>query len=385
MAAAVSAVSEGMSTNTDTNSTDEIFDVAILGGGLSGITTALRVADRGLSYVVLEAHRHRFGGRLANTPNSGIDLGAAWVWPQHGQHRVSKLLGELGIGTFPQPGDHRNSRVIGGTYSLVENILKRLNPKCLRLGFAVTSITEESRGIILQSSNSEKVVSKFVVLAAPPRKLIDVSFFPELSKARLAAMRNVRTWMAGVTKVVVHFPEPFWRRAAHQGIANIGLSSRQGPAFQVYDASSFQDESVALTFFALAPAQLSSADKNDELAKACCFQLAATWRKLGVAPQYSHHLMEYCRDDEFASKVFAQRWPHEQHISDETQPVTIHSHPRPVPALAKTEWSGKLLFAGTESDQHDPGVIEGAIGAAYRVLEQLDAQLAQLGTTKLDL
>ena len=43
-------------------------------------------------------------------------------------------------------------------------------------------------------------------------------------------------------------------------------------------------------------------------------------------------------------------------------------------ALGRAEWGGRLLFAGTESDQSSPGVIEGAIGAAKAAL----AQLAQL-------
>ena len=69
-----------------------------------------------------------------------------------------------------------------------------------------------------------------------------------------------------------------------------------------------------------------------------------------------------------------QRWPRERHISDERQPRTIHPHPCPVPALGRAEWGGRLLFAGTESDQSSPGVIEGAIGAAEAALVQL-AQL----------
>ena len=38
------------------------------------------------------------------------------------------------------------------------------------------------------------------------------------------------------------------------------------------------------------------------------------------------------------------------------------------------EWSGRLLFAGTETDESSPGVMEGAIGSALRSVEQLKAQ-----------
>ena len=71
--------------------------------------------------------------------------------------------------------------------------------------------------------------------------------------------------------------------------------------------------------------------------------------------------------DEFHVK----RWPNEQHISEEANPRGINPHPQPVPILAKSEWAGRLLFAGTETDLSSPGVMEGAVGAAKRAFQEL--------------
>jgi hypothetical protein len=65
------------------------------------------------------------------------------------------------------------------------------------------------------------------------------------------------------------------------------------------------------------------------------------------------------------------RWPLEAGVADEVRPATIHPHPRVVPALAQPEWGGRLLFAGTETDQRSPGVMEGAVGSALRAVQQL--------------
>lgn len=386
----------------------DVYDVAVVGGGLSGLCVARGLAARGISYVLLEASPERLGGRLRNTAG-GIDLGAAWVWPAHGQHRVAALLEELGIGTFPQPGnDAGNTRVVGGTAALVDGIVRGLEPARLMLGWRLESarLADDNGVVVLMSSSIVNIdadadadaqaqprqfFARYVVMAAPPRKLSDgsVQFSPALPAPRIQAMRQARTWMAGVTKVVVHFSEPFWRRVGvGHDIANMGLSS--GPAFQVYDASSFEDSVVALTFFALAPAELSSAADEDHaeqaLAEACCGQLAAAWRRYRVPAAFSDALTKGCRDTATA-RVVAQRWPKAQHISDEEHPTTIHPHPRPVAALAQVEWSGRLHFAGTESDQRSPGVIEGAIGSAHRVLAALDREglrgTAQAGAVEL--
>jgi monoamine oxidase len=218
----------------------KVYDVAVVGGGLAGLCVANSLAAQGQSVVVLEAHPTRMGGRLRNT-ESGLDLGAAWVWP-HAQKNVVSLLDQLNITTFPQPGDPGSTRVTGGTFALVEGLVRGLEPDQLRQGWVLESATleEESETVLLTpaaNATSDAVRCKRAVLAVPPRLLSSrVAFAPALDAAKARAMRDSRTWMAGVTKVCVEYPTKFW---PPQLDPHMSTGLRQGPgmpAFQMYDA-----------------------------------------------------------------------------------------------------------------------------------------------------
>ena len=70
----------------------------IIGAGLSGLTTAYRLHQKGeTGFKVLES-RNRIGGRIV--ARNGIDFGATWFQTHH--ERVIALLDELGIEKFHQ-------------------------------------------------------------------------------------------------------------------------------------------------------------------------------------------------------------------------------------------------------------------------------------------
>jgi monoamine oxidase len=75
-------------------------DVAVVGGGLSGLTTARKLRARGHSVVVLEA-RDRVGGRTWTKRVRGapVDVGGQWIGPQ--QKRIAALAKAVGVRTFP--------------------------------------------------------------------------------------------------------------------------------------------------------------------------------------------------------------------------------------------------------------------------------------------
>ncbi|XP_048400495.2 amine oxidase [flavin-containing]-like [Stegostoma tigrinum] len=75
-------------------------DVIIIGGGLSGLSAAKLLTERGLNVVVLEA-RDRVGGRTYTVQGPEfqyVDLGGAYVGPT--QNRILRLAKELGINTY---------------------------------------------------------------------------------------------------------------------------------------------------------------------------------------------------------------------------------------------------------------------------------------------
>lgn len=87
---------------TDVGTLPSTVDVAIVGGGISGLVAARDLNRSGRSVVVLEA-RDRVGGRVLNHTLTGgavIESGGAFVGPT--QDHILALAGELGVPTFKE-------------------------------------------------------------------------------------------------------------------------------------------------------------------------------------------------------------------------------------------------------------------------------------------
>eukprot|EP00979_Chaetoceros_neogracilis_P013690 scaffold4003_cov227-Chaetoceros_neogracile.AAC.2 len=295
-------------------SPSEVFDVIIVGGGLSGLLIARDAKKAGKRWKVLEA-QEALGGRLQNDANGNkIDMGGAWIWPRH-QPLMKKLVDSLGIDTFLQPDDSSSTRIVA------------------------------------------------VVIAAPPRITShNIKFEPALSNAKGGAMSRSQTWMAGVTKVALVYRSPrFWPPHESSRGFSPGLNR---PAFQVYDGSP-EDASISvLTFFVLA--SLVEGSDDESLARLCCKQFCSS-----LAPSSLKNNSSFVECLEDFDTFHIKRWPYEKYISDDRYPQEIHPHPQPNQTLAMSEWDGLLLFAGSETDQQSPGVMEGAVGAAKRVSKDL--------------
>jgi monoamine oxidase len=120
---------------------DRTADVAIVGAGLAGLTTARELEKNGVTVCVLDA-RDRVGGRTLDHPIGGghvVEGGGQWVGP--GQTRVLALARELGVATFPsytegklvvsfsglrvtRPGNEEDSADVRRIKVLLENLAK---------------------------------------------------------------------------------------------------------------------------------------------------------------------------------------------------------------------------------------------------------------------
>lgn len=352
----------------------KLFDVVVIGGGLSGVLVSRGLQQEQRNWRLLEA-RPVLGGRLANdSGGQKIDMGGAWIWPAH-QPRIRKLLSELNddISTFSQPDDASSTRIDGGAVQLVHRLAQDLPTDRIQLSSPVKSCTLKSTDtssndndatnpasgswVEIKTVDNETLQARRVVWAVPPRIIHEqkVAFDPPLSTDKQEALKDSHTWMAGVTKIALVYPDRFWSLRA----SNMGMPPHLGPAFQVYDSSTVDGAVSALTFFALV-----DQDKDDAtLAKQVANQMQTVWQYLGeksAANQVHSYIQHY-----------VQRWPLETYISEDARPSQIQPHPHPVAALSTPEWNGLLQFAGTETDRLSPGVMEGAVGAAQRVLQTL--------------
>jgi monoamine oxidase len=128
------AVDAGTATaraRTETRLRARVYDVAVVGAGLAGLTAARRVRAAGRSAIVLEA-RHRVGGRNFDHQLGGgkvAELGGQWAGP--GQDQVLALAKELGVGTFPTYSTGRSVYYRGGRLQAYSGDVPPADPAAL--------------------------------------------------------------------------------------------------------------------------------------------------------------------------------------------------------------------------------------------------------------
>jgi monoamine oxidase len=364
-----------------------MLDIAIIGGGLSGLSLALRLQDANRSFTVFES-RDRCGGRILSIPashirdsanvNFGYDLGPGWIWPEY-QPRIALFIEQNNIDVYSQwtsgntlyqtdreipPQTYIDGttygparRVNGGTNRLVETLLQQLTQDAVRLNHHLLEVTQHSNYVELHFNvNSSRVTvnAKQVVITIPPRLMINtVVFNPALDLRLRDLMNNTATWMAGHAKAVVHYERAFWREAGFSGNA---LAAYPGAVLaEIFDACSPNGEHAALSGFFALPAQLRRKYRND-LEALLTDQLTRLFGKEAAQPD-EIIIKDWCDEPLTATQA------------DENPPAT-HPHYGHT-WLQLDHWDDKLYFSGTETASQFGGYLEGALESTERVANSL--------------
>ncbi len=368
-------------------------EIAVVGGGLAGLTAAWQLAAAGRQVTLLEA-RSRLGGRVLTTPAPPfdtvpwIDLGPAWFWP-HQQH-MRALIAHFGLTPFEQyrrglaryeAGDRqapesfdasgqadRSFRLAGGLSALVRAVQAAAQdaptPMVVRLDSVVSTVTMQHNAVRI-TGNGFTATAGRVVMAAPPRVVLrDIAFDPPLADALRSLLADTVTWMGHAMKCVATYDTPFWRDAGRSGYA----VSWGGPLQEIHDASmpAHDDRPAGHALMGFVAPRTSAAARAFR-------ESSLEVRRITVLRQ----LARLFGDDALNACGYVEYdWAHDPLSCGplDDMPPAVHpeyGHALFTAAAADDAFNGRLVWAGTETSEIGGGYLEGAVASGMRVAQTI--------------
>lgn len=353
--------------------------VIIIGAGLSGLYAAWRLQQQQQDVVLLEA-RERTGGRIFSPcindqPDSGIDLGPAWVWPQL-QPRLQQLIAELDVELFKQftngemlyeldaqkieryggQSSHDQSyRIAGGSRALVDALQSKLLASSIHLNTQVKSIDQKALTVEVFYNDKTSVYSADkIILALPPRIAYQtIEFNPPLDDDILQAWKSIPTWMSVHSKIVFIYDKAFWREQNLSG----EVFSRQGPLSEIYDGSPANEAFYALVAFVGLDAIQRNQIQAEQLIELCLVQLQ---RLFGDASQN-------------VQDIQIKDWSTDEFTTTNIDLNSTAHHPQYPDTISRSFCNNQIILAGSESAREHGGYLEGALESADDALSILHA------------
>jgi monoamine oxidase len=363
-------------------------DVAIVGGGLAGLTAACRLAASGQGVTLFEA-RSRLGGRMLTTgvmpvaERPWVDLGPAWFWPHQAhiralvaqlalpvfeQHRDGLARYEAGAGSPPESfdppgGADASFRLVGGmsalTRALHEASQAAPTPVAMHLDAAVRELTVHDDYVVLNGDGVHCTAAR-VIVAAPPRVVArDITFAPPLSDTVVDALRGTVTWMGHAMKCVATYDRPFWRDARCSGYA----VSWGGPLQEIHDACMPPHDGMPAGY-----ALMGFVAPRTSAAARAFRDASAEARRATVLAQ----LARLFGPDALSATGYAEYdWTRDALTCGPNDDVPPTAHPDYDDTLcdgvrANDQWNGRLVWAGAETSAVSGGYLDGAVASGWR-------------------
>lgn len=346
----------------------KVYDVVIIGAGLTGLTLAYLLRDSGRKVVVLES-RNRVGGRIFTRKikdQAPIEMGATWLGEKH--ETLVHLLKMLDLSTFDQligdtaiyeaistsppmlaqlPNNSEPSkRIVDGSSTLISTLVSYLNVDDIHLNVKVKNISFHRDGAKISGQKEDQVFeAKKVVSTLPPALLLNtIALNPPLPKRVRDVAIKTHTWMGESIKVAFTFKQPFWRSKTSSGT----VVSNVGPISEMYDHSDASDSHYALKGFLNGAYWKLTKNERKEIA----LQQLRKYYGENIDNYISYEEMVWRKESDTFVEYDVAVLPHENNGDDVYQ---------------ETFYSGMFFIGGSETARRYPGYMEGAVSSAQEL------------------
>ncbi len=340
-------------------------DILIIGGGLSGLVSALRLHQNRRKVLIVEA-RDRLGGRIHTVSydqGPTMEMGATWLGAKHTV--LNDLLIEMDIKVFPQligdkaiyeaistsppylatlpPNPEPSLRIRKGSYTLIEALASQLPAENILLDHPIEAI-EQIGDKLIASGPKGSVQADKIISTLPPHLFVNtIKCKPDLPTSFMELCDNTHTWMGESIKIALSYAAPFWKEKNTSGT----MFSNVGPVPELYDHSNSIEDTYALmgflngNYFGLT---------KDERLQLILRQLTKYYGD--IVSDYLHYEETVWKNEPYTHT------PYKEHIL----PHQNNGHA----VFGMAYLDGQLIISGTETSPTFPGYMEGAIISGYR-------------------